>query len=475
MERLAGSSLLEGVLVDWVVTRPTAQPRLPAGFLRADEKAAELQHIQAERAKLAAREAEVMLGFAADRPDDHDPQPGTPGARSTDWRQTEPEFPGVSESFPDELGMVLGVARGTAAHKLRRAWTWRHSLPLTEAAQRRGELDDRRAAIFADVLEHTRPALAGRVEEIVLPEAAGLTFAALKRRILAVLLELDPASADENSTLAARNSDVWVQPGDEGRATLGAELKAEEAAEGLEFISTLAVMAKKDGDPRPIGQIRAEIFSLLVRGAAIGAKGARPSLTIVAALEALEGTSTQPGEVNGYAITPAHLAELLRRVGALGLQTPADGSLAFAITDENGRLIATLSLADLQKAVRRGEGANPPAATDRYPPTAAQRLFVNTRDRGCRWPYCSGRAGLADHDHVIPHAHGGETTCTNLCCLCRIHHRLKTLFKGWILRMEPDGTVHVTTPSGVTRTTKPWALRRRPPPPPPPEPDPPPF
>jgi hypothetical protein len=182
MQRLAGSSLLEGVLVDWVVTRPTAEPRLPVGLLSAEQKAAELQRIQAERARLSGWEAEVMLGFAADRPDDHDSRPGTPGARSTEWRVSDPDFPGISESFPDELGMVLGVGRGTAAHRLRRAWTWRHSLPRTEAAQRRGELDERRAQIFADTLQHTDSALAGRVEAIVLPEASGLSFSALKRR-----------------------------------------------------------------------------------------------------------------------------------------------------------------------------------------------------------------------------------------------------------------------------------------------------
>jgi len=40
--------------------------------------------------------------------------------------------------------------------------------------------------------------------------------------------------------------------------------------------------------------------------------------------------------------------------------------------------------------------------------------------------------------------------------------------------MEDDGTLHVTTPSGVTRTSKPWTMRR-PPPEPLPDPDPPPF
>ena len=474
MERLAGSSLLEGVLVDWVVTRPTVEPRLPVALLSAEQKAAELQRIQAERAKLSAWEAEVMLGFAGDRPDERDPQPGTPGARSTEWRQTDPEFPGVSESFPDELGMVLGVARGTAAHKLRRAWTWRHDLPLTEAAQRRGRLDERRAQIFADTLIHARSELAGRVEQIVLPEAAGLSFSALKRRLREVLLELHPNWAEENRKLAERNADIWVEPAGDGRAVFSAEMNAEEAAEAAEFINAVAVMAKQDGDPRPIGQIRAEIHSLLARGAALAVAGARAELTIVAALETLEGTSSQPAEVNGYAITPAQLAELLRRIGALGLTTPADGSLTLAVTDADGTLLATLSLADLQKAVTRGEGANPPAATDAYTPTRRQRRFITTRDRTCRMPFCGRSAGWADHDHVVPHADGGETTCTNLCCLCRTHHRLKTLFRGWLFAMQPDGTLHVTTPSGVTRTTEPWAMRRRPPPTPPPE-DPPPF
>ena len=118
----------------------------------------------------------------------------------------------------------------------------------------------------------------------------------MKRRIREVLLELDPASADENRTIAEANADIFCEPGPDGRATLGAELDADEAAEGYDFMNTLAQLAKTDGDPRPIGQIRSEIFSLLVRGAALsGAAGARATLTITAALESLDGTSTRPG------------------------------------------------------------------------------------------------------------------------------------------------------------------------------------
>ncbi|MGY1617028.1 DUF222 domain-containing protein [Geodermatophilus sp. SYSU D00691] len=481
MPRISGSSTFEGVLIDWFVDQPATPARVPVALLSREQVAAALQRRVQQQAMDAAYDAELILRLAELTPDVEDPPAGSPGARSTDWRQTDPEFPGVSESFPDELGMVLGVGRLTAAHRARRAWTWRQDLPLTWAALRAGELDERRGQIFADTLAHTDPVLAGRVEEIVLPEAAGLGFGPLKKRILAVLLELDPGSADENRQVAEKNADVFVQPAGDAMATLGATLRAEEAAEAYDFLDTLARMAKADGDSRPIGQIRHEIYSLLVRGAALpGAGGVRARLTITAALAALEGASTAPGEVNGFAITPMQLAELLRRVGALGLTTPEGGELEFALTDAHGRLLATLTYDELARRVRRGEGLDPPAAVDRHDPTPAQRRFVTTRDRGCRYPFCPGRAGWADHDHVVPHGEGGATDCTNLCCLCRTHHRLKTHFRGWRFVMEPDGTFHVTTPSGITRTTHPPGLRRPPPDPEPPttaEPDddPPPF
>src|SRR4051812_6294370 len=85
----------------------------------------------------------------------------------------------LSEFFVDELAMVLGVGRGTAAHKAARAFTWRDNLPATLAALKRGEIDERRAQILADTLEHTNRALARRVEDVGLPEACGLTFSAL--------------------------------------------------------------------------------------------------------------------------------------------------------------------------------------------------------------------------------------------------------------------------------------------------------
>jgi hypothetical protein len=78
-----------------------------------------------------------------------------------------------------------------------------------------------------------------------------------------------------------------------------------------------------------------------------------------------------------------------------------------------------------------------------------------------------------------------------LCCLCRRHHRLKTHARGWTHAMTADGVLSVTTPSGVTRTSRPPGTQppslhltsarvlaqppTQPPPAPDPDDDPPPF
>src|SRR3954447_25254296 len=468
---MAGSSVVEGMLVDWVRTRPTPEPRLPVSWLSDEEKAEELQRIQRNRARDAAREAELILALAADRPDELDPPPGTPGARRGSWKP-DGELPGVSDAFPAELSMVLNCGRGTAVWRARRSWTWIALLPQTFAALKRGEIDERRAQELFDALQAADPELVPLVDAAITRETPSLlTLGGLRRRALELLAELDPAAADENRAQAVKDADVFVSPRTDGVATLGADLPADEAAEAYDLIDSLATMAKQDGDPRPVRQIRTEIFSLLLRRPGTTWPAVSANLTITAALDALEGGSSTPGQVAGFAITPGHLRELLARVGALGLQAPDGGSLTFALTDEQGRLLATTDPDQLRRLAAKGEGLGPPPATAAYTPTDRQKTFVRVRDRRCRFPNCGQRVGRADLDHVIPHACGGPTACRNLCCLCRSHHWVKTFAKGWRFVMDPDGILHVTTPSGVTRSTRPPGLRPPPPAPPPADPD----
>ncbi|PWW24854.1 hypothetical protein JD79_04045 [Geodermatophilus normandii] len=198
-------------------------------------------------------------------------------------------------------------------------------------------------------------------------------------------------------------------------------------------------------------------------------------LQIITTLASLAGRSAGAGEVDGLPITAAHLRELLEQLDALGVRAPEGGSVTLALTDEDGTRHATSTHDQLRRIARRGCPEHPaapdagadcgcaalarPKATDCYAPSAGQQRFVRTRDRTCRSPTRGQRVGWADVDHVVPHARGGATDCADLCCLCRSHHRLETLARGWRFAMSPDGVLTVTTPSGITRTTRPPGTR----------------
>jgi hypothetical protein len=90
-----------------------------------------------------------------------------------------------------------------------------------------------------------------------------------------------------------------------------------------------------------------------------------------------------------------------------------------------------------------------------YRPSAGLARFVRARDLTCRFPGCTTPAVNCDIDHVIPYP-VGPTHPSNLACLCRKHHLLKTFWTGdWELALLPDGASVWTSPTGHTYTTYP--------------------
>jgi hypothetical protein len=79
---------------------------------------------------------------------------------------------------------------------------------------------------------------------------------------------------------------------------------------------------------------------------------------------------------------------------------------------------------------------------------------VRARDRRCRFPGCRAAALRCDLDHNTPWP-AGATSETNLCCLCRHHHRLSHQAPGWSMHRLPDGGLQWTTPGGHILTTHP--------------------
>jgi hypothetical protein len=298
--------------------------------------------------------------------------------------------------------------------------------------------------------------------------------------VRAELVKRDAEAADRRRKRAQAAADVLVRrSAHEGMAEVVTVVPQPVAAAIFATVDGHARPAKADGDARPIGLVRAEVMTqLALRPGNDGRPPVTAGLRVLAPLNALLPDPADPtvggvpagvAAVEDEPITAAHLRALLTALDAIcpgGLQAPTGGSLHLDLLGAGGALLATLTRAELERAVRRGCRAHPggvcgcavvhrPPPTAGYRPTDRQRRWVRARDRTCRHPGCGNRVGRTDLDHVTAHAAGGVTDCDHLCCLCRRHHRLKTHAPGWMLRLDADGGLHVTTPSGVTRISRP--------------------
>ncbi|MGY1667383.1 DUF222 domain-containing protein [Geodermatophilus sp. SYSU D00696] len=148
----------------------------------------------------------------------------------------------------------------------------------------------------------------------------------------------------------------------------------------------------------------------------------------------------------------ADLAALLAATAGGGLADRPRIALTHALT---GALLALTDLPALHRAARTGTGLGAPAAAAGYRPSVALDRHVRARDRRCRFPGCRRRVprgGELDHAVSWP---AGPTTAANLTGYCTGHHRGKHQAPGWTHTLAPDGTLTVTTPTGLTAATTP--------------------
>ncbi|WP_072805612.1 HNH endonuclease signature motif containing protein [Rhodococcoides yunnanense] len=106
-----------------------------------------------------------------------------------------------------------------------------------------------------------------------------------------------------------------------------------------------------------------------------------------------------------------------------------------------------------------GGFVEPPAGALQYRPGTELAECVRHRDRTCRHPGCDVPAASCEIDHVVPFLHrdpvrGGWTVLTNLHCLCKYHHMLKTM-GVWTPSMLAGGVDYWKSSSGTTAVTLP--------------------
>jgi len=339
---------------------------------------------------------------------------------------------------PDEVAVRLGMTRRAGEVKATLA-TCLEAHPGVADALAAGWIDARKADVMLAGTEHLPEAVASQVLTQVLVGAGTRTVPQLRSDLRAADLALDPDAAARRHEVARRERCVRMVSAPDAMAWVHAFLPAPDAIAVMTGLDALAARACAD-DERTTDERRADALAALARtvldsGTALDGKPLtvrqhrRPHLSVTVSAQTLTGGGSGVAELAGYGLVPFAAVSSL---------------IAGAVTE-----VVTTTPDGTRVPVRaRSATSGPPG----YRPSTELVRRVVERDRTCRFPGCRVPAWRCDLDHRVPFEPDrpavGPTTAENLQCLCRHHHRLKTL-AGWRVSRDPEsGATMWVSPTG---------------------------
>lgn len=391
------------------------------------------------------------------------------------------------------LSCALTISHGRALGQIGVAVTLRDRLPKVGARFLAGHIS---AAMISTIAWRTHlvcdPVALARIDTAIADRAPAwgpLSQNKLEKAI-DFWVERDDPDAVRRVRNAVRGRDFVIGDRDDATGTVSVHgrLSASDAAL-LERRLSAMLATVCDDDPRTLAQRRADIVGAIAAHAtALGCRCDNPecgadtvdsrarNVTIhvftdkeslddsvdpklhgpgVDAPPRTEPAAARPTEPAAAKSTEPAAARSTEPAAAKPVRRRRSAAL---IPGAKGAIVPPALLADLiaHGARIRYVAVPGPCPEDRYRPSTALQDFVRTRDLTCRFPGCDRPATYADIDHTQPWP-SGPTHPTNLKCYCRLHHLIKTFWVGWSDAQHPDGTVVITTPSGLTYTTKPFA------------------
>jgi hypothetical protein len=364
------------------------------------------------------------------------------------------------DSAAAEVAAAMNISHRKASGQMRIAETLRDHLPLVAGLFTRGRLSVRvvsaitwrtRLVTDAAVWALIDAALVKRAEQW-----GPLSDDKLKSTVDALVLEFD-RHAVIDSQAEARTRDFVVDHFDDeaGVASVWGKLLAADAAVLDKKVAAMAATVCED-DPRSLKERRADALGALANGNH-HLPCACESPTCPARAEQPEPKSSVVVNVHTDQATLDGAQSAATAQAAPAAPAPSTPTSSGTALLSGTEAIPTPLLAEL---LRNGAKLQPLCTPEDEPepgyrPSAKLVRFVRARDLTCRFPGCTAPAEFCDIDHVIPYPLGA-THPSNLACLCRKHHHLKTFWTGdWELKLLPDGAAVWTSPTGRTYTTHP--------------------
>ena len=338
-----------------------------------------------------------------------------------------------------ELAGVLSVSDTTARNLVYESKLLANALPVTLGALHDGSISFAHARVIVDHAASVPPERMGDFETALVPTAKEVGVPRLRTLAKRVREAMHPRSIDERHVEAVDARTVWLEPGDDGMATIGAVVSAELAHGMMDRLTEIARRQGRD-DGRTMAQRRADAFAdLLLTGDTCAATadatgsgradvghGVVPTVLVTVPVMTLLGAGDVPGTLDGYGPIDAATSRDLA-AHAPSFTRLLTHPVSSAILDYDRTTYAVP--ADLKRVVR-------------------------LRDETCRAIGCTRPARRADLDHTREWRDDGTTSVDNLACLCETHHAVKTHTR---VRMEhlPGGDIRWTMPSGRQYLTRP--------------------
>jgi 5-methylcytosine-specific restriction endonuclease McrA len=329
----------------------------------------------------------------------------------------------------------IALARGESPHRggrlLGMAKALVKEMPHTLGALDTGQLNEERTMHIVKETACLSPADRSAVDEELAADTGTFTGAGTRTLIAATraaAARRDPRSVTQRASHAASERSVSLRPAPDCMTYLTALLPAHEGVAVYAALTRHADTLKSAGDPRSLGQIKADTLVERTTGTPGGITGIEINL-VMTDRTLLQG-DTEPARLTGYGVVPAAWAREL-------------------ITQEksDGREELKTWLRRLYTAPRTGDLVAMDSKRRLFPPKL--RRFIQVRDDTCRTPYCD--APIRHHDHIIPWHNDGPTTLANGAGLCEACNHTKEQ-PGWKTnpRPGPRHTIELTTPTGHT-------------------------
>ncbi|MGO4447197.1 DUF222 domain-containing protein, partial [Mycobacterium sp. 2YAF39] len=349
------------------------------------------------------------------------------------------------------VAAAQNISLGVAAHQLLIADALRHRLPRVAEVFTAGAVSYR---LIAAVVSRTRlikdrDALAKVDTEIAahLSSWGSLSVDKTHHEIDYWVDRYDPAAVRRSEDHArGRYADIRRPKDGAGTADVEARLLATDTEALDQRLDAMARMVC-DKDPRTMDQRRSDALGAIGHGGDrltcacdnpdCAAARTQPSAVIVHVVAEEKSLSDDtPAQLDGEEAPVPTWAELRDMTFTEALTDPRPPPAGPAATPPavllgGGMLPAPLLAAKVAGTAKIVPIVHPgtKGPEPRYIASTALAWFVRCRDMTCRFPGCDQPADHCDIDHTIAYP-TGPTQASNLKCLCRKHHLLKT-FWGW--------------------------------------------